>query len=119
MLMSSMVLLSGVCLLTGCSSETLHVDLEGAGPFALDVGPCVQLASAGRLRNDEAPVNNITVTVTSADQRIDGDVYYDVTGETRAQAGGLVTYAWSCVVHVDLSGQRLDAEMTEFTSIGE
>lgn len=108
------VVLGAALMLTACSSGDVEVHLDGAGPFELEVGPCVNLATSSDLRDDQGPVNRVTVYVTSAAQRVDGDIYYDVTGETEVRTGGMDTYSWSCVIHSEASGKKLDAELTSF-----
>jgi len=115
-LLVTTVLLGSTAFLGGCSADVLRVNLDGAGPFELEVGPCVQLATSAHLREDKEPVNSVLVTITSADQRIDDGFYYDVTGDTQVRAGRTSTYQWSCTVHVDSSSKKLDAELTDFAS---
>lgn len=110
------ILLGLIALLGGCSSDALRVNLDQAGPFELEVGPCVQLATSAQLREDQAPVNSVILTITSADQRVADGFYYDVTGDTQVRAGNTLTYQWSCTVHVDSSGKKLDAELTSFVA---
>ena len=100
---------------SGCSSDDVVIDLSGAGPYDLEVGPCVQLAASSQLRDeDDGRVRTMVVRVGSADQRIDDGFSYDVTGQTEVHADKTVVYEWSCTSHVDGSAGQLEARITDF-----
>ncbi|MEP6478610.1 MAG: hypothetical protein ABJB03_04415 [Rhodoglobus sp.] len=101
--------------LSGCSSDET-VDLAGAGVFEREAGACVVLAGNANLRDKkEGVVGTVAIYVNSAEQRRgDNSWYYDVTGRTDVNASGAHIYRWTCVVHVDDSGESLDAKITSF-----
>lgn len=104
--------------LSGCAgSEHTTYRLERADPYAEVAASCAVLAANGSLRDDVGAVGNITVTATSAEQRIDsttGSLQNEIEGETAVTAPNAERYEWSCLVHMDDSGRRLVAEIVRF-----
>lgn len=112
------VLLCALGLLSACVGDGVRVDLEGAGPFVNDVASCLQLASNSGLRADVGAVNQVAVRVTSAEQVIDSEIRYLVTGETTVKTRITATYEWECESHTSAESRTLVAELTRFELVG-
>lgn len=103
-----------VVALAGCSSDDNNVNLSGARGLELEASSCADLAGSGALRPDTGIPTLIRVRVFSAEQRIDGDIYYDISGITEVFGGTLTTYDWTCVSHYPLDGRSMDSKVLTF-----
>jgi hypothetical protein len=95
------------------------VAIDYRGPFSEEVATCVQIASAGALRDDTGVPSRIwvdSVEAAQTDLSTDGlQISYTVDGKTHTDdAAGTHTYDWSCTLKLDIEDRTLTARLSSF-----